>query len=135
MNFNKRKIYSLLFLGLSSAFLSQNVIASVSKDNNIDKSIVNTTKIFEDPSLNDIVLNHKQRLSNIEFEINKIQDIINQYAAFKNRIDRVVKDKENKDILLKVINEKIKTYYQVQKKYQEAKDLLIDSPSFNIRNN
>lgn len=132
MNFNKRKVYSLLFLGLSSSFLCQDVMAL--KTSNVDNNIVSTTKIFEDPSLNDIVQNHKQRLSNIEFEINKTQDIINQYAAFKNRIDRVVKDKGDKDILLKVINEKIKTYYQVQKKYQEARDLLIDSPSFNIRN-
>lgn len=130
MIFNKKNILSLLFLVTSPILFVENAIAIKNEPTQSSQTI----KIFEDPSLNDIVNNHKQRLSNIEFEINKIQEIINQYAAFKNRINRSVKDKDDRDILLKVMNEKIKTYYQVQKKYQEAKDLLIDSPTFNIRN-
>lgn len=134
MSFNKKNICSFLFLAVSSILFSESAMAIKSPTKVEPVQSSQTTKIFEDPSLNDIVTNHKQRLSNIEFEINKIQDIINQYAAFKNRIDRSIKDKEDRDILTKVMNEKIKTYYQVQKKYQEARDLLIDSPTFNVRN-
>ncbi len=122
-------IIALLIMPFS--FFSSSVISS-------EKNVVDDGRplVLVDPSAAYIIRSHEQRIVNIEFEMTQVMDLINQYSAYKKRLEAGVTSlpKEmNTKTMQTGIDREIEKYWRLYNILSESKDLLKDSPPLKIK--
>lgn len=126
---NSSLIIALLIMPFS--FFSSSVISS-------EKNVVDDGRplVLVDPSAAYIIRSHEQRIVNIEFEMTQVMDLINQYSAYKKRLEAGVTSlpKEmNTKTMQTGIDREIEKYWRLYNILSESKDLLKDSPPLKIK--
>lgn len=107
---------------------------AISGEKNIDDD--GRPLVLVDPSAAYIIRSHEQRIVNIEFEMTQVMDLINQYSAYKKRLEAGVtslpKEMNTKTLQLGIDRE-IEKYWKLYNILSESKDLLKDSPPLKIK--
>lgn len=86
-----------------------------------------------DPSAESIVVSHEQRVANIQYEMQQVMDLINQYKAFKGRLDRVLPKELDHQAIELAMEREIEKYWKIYERYEEILDLLKDLPPVKIK--
>lgn len=113
------------------SFFSGSVISS-------EKNVVDDGRplVLVDPSAAYIIRSHEQRIVNIEFEMTQVMDLINQYSAYKKRLEAGVTSlpKEMNTKTMQIgIDREIEKYWKLYNILSESKELLKDSPPLKIK--
>jgi len=92
--------------------------------------------VLVDPSASAIIRSHEQRVVNIEYEMAQVMDLINQYSAYKRRLEAGVTalPKEMNTKTLQVgIDREIEKYWKLYNLLSSGRDMLKDSPPLKIK--
>lgn len=125
-----RKKNQGLFLSLSATTLILCLASSpiFAKEATSDSERVQ--KLFDSPTANSIVQAHKQRIANIDFEIEQVTNLINQYGSFQQRINNVYTQENQRVEMKKIMDQELDKYWKILEKLKEARELLEQKPSF-----
>lgn len=92
--------------------------------------------VLVDPSAAYIIRSHEQRIVNIDYEMTQVMDLINQYSAYKKRLEAGVTSlpKEMNTKTMQIgIDREIEKYWKLYNILSQSKDLLKDSPPLKIK--
>lgn len=92
--------------------------------------------VLVDPSAQQIIRSHEQRIVNIQYEMDQVMNLINQYTAYKRRLElgvTALPKNMNTKTLQVGIDREIEKYWKLYNLLNSAKDLLRDSPPLKIK--
>ncbi|MFK8770369.1 hypothetical protein [Aeromonas caviae] len=92
--------------------------------------------VLVDPSAKEIIRSHEQRIVNIQYEMDQVMNLINQYTAYKRRLEQGVTalpKNMNTKTLQVGIDREIEKYWKLYNLLNSAKELLRDSPPLKIK--
>ena len=121
----------VLMHGIFASFLAISSFSSVAYAQQQGQQDLPPTLI--DPSAESIVVSHEQRVANIQYEMQQVMDLINQYKAFKGRLDRVLPERLDHEAIELAMDREIEKYWKVYNRYEEILDLLKDLPPVRIK--
>lgn len=127
-----KKSKSFLFLALLSSISFSNMVFSAEKSDVDDGRPL----VLVDPSAAYIIRSHEQRIVNLEYEMTQVMDLINQYSAYKKRLEAGVTSlpKEMNTKTMQIgIDREIEKYWKLYNILSQSKDLLKDSPPLKIK--
>lgn len=87
--------------------------------------------LFETPDASSIVKSHNQRIANIEFEIEQLQNLINSYGSFQGRVDRQFTQENQRKEMKSQLEDRLESYWTILEQLKEVREELVkNKPSF-----
>lgn len=110
----------LALSGVSSTAVAQN-----------KSDVEKVQSLFETPDATSIVKSHNQRIANIEFEIEQLQNLINSYGSFQGRVDRQFTQENQRKEMKSQLEDRLESYWTILEQLKEVREELVkNKPSF-----
>lgn len=87
--------------------------------------------LFDGADSKSIIQDHNQRISNIEYEMGQLQELINKYGSLSQRVDRQFSNERQRKEMTAQLKKRLDSYWKIYAQLEEVRDELVkNKPSF-----